>query len=231
MKLETFAGNHISEVCKQAVELAVLEDVTFTFNDTEVVARPGETAEQVEARWHTDFVAAAVRYRNSQEYKDAEAKRAREHAARIAAHLVETAQSEAEMREAKTPWPYTMEQLIEYVRSVTERQHDYGTCCYAMSLAASAAFNYVAHQLGVTGFQSSCADLDFIRRSRCLHGPFMIIKAQDFLYPQYDPRGKLEEAAADWAGWFKEEAAKKLAEGFDAHPDVLAHWKKLAGGR
>ena len=40
---------------------------------------------------------------------------------------------------------------------------------------AVAAFNFVVRQLGVSGFQSSCADLDFIRRTRHLDGPFMLI--------------------------------------------------------
>jgi hypothetical protein len=228
MELETFAGNHISEVCKRAVALATSEDVTFEFNGIEVVARPGESAEQIEARWHTDLAAASERRQNSQEYKDAEAKREEEWRQKLAAHLTEPAQTEADMREAKDPWPCTIEQLVEYVQSVTKRQHDYGTCVYAMSLAATAAFNFVAHQLGVTGFQSSCADLDFLRRSRGIKGPFMLVKGEDFLYPQCDPRGKLAEALADWNPWLCEQAAKKLAETPGAHPDVVAHWKRLA---
>ena len=140
---------------------------------------------------------------------------------------MEKAQTEAEMREAKDPWPYTREQLLQYIDSLTERSHDYGTCVYALSLGALAAFNYVAHKLGVTGFQSSCADLDFLRRNRSLKGPFILLKAEDALYPQYDLREKLDEALNEWKPWLAEEAEKLLASG-TAHPAVLAHWKNLA---
>jgi hypothetical protein len=91
--------------------------------------------------------------------------------------MVEAAQTEQQMRDAKVPWPLTKEQLVEYVESLATRTHDYGTCVYAMSMAAQAAFNYVSRMLGVTGFQASCADLDFIRRTRSMDGPFMLIKA------------------------------------------------------
>jgi hypothetical protein len=82
--------------------------------------------------------------------------------------------------------------------------------------------------LGVTGFQSSRADLDFIRRTRRIDGPFILIKAGDDLYPQSNPRQKLAEALRGWRFWLKEQAQKNLQESPDAHPKVLAHWKKLA---
>jgi len=97
-------------------------------------------------------------------------------------------------------------------------------------MAATAAFYYVAHQLGVTGFQSSCADMDILRRTRSIKGPWMILKAEDALYPQYDLKAKLSEMleSGETRQWLKEEATKKLAENAGAHPNVIAHWKKLA---
>lgn len=146
--------------------------------------------------------------------------------------LVETAKTEAEMREAKVPYPETIEQLSEYVESVVRREHDYGTAAYAMSLAATAAFNYVAHVLGTTGFQANCADLDVLRRTRLIKGPLMIIKGEDALYPQYDLTGRLRKALDDWKPWLKEQAADKLKENecdeIKADPAVIAHWKYLA---
>lgn len=139
------------------------------------------------------------------------------------------AKSEQEMRQAKDFWPRSQEELNEYVASLVNREHDYGTCVYAMSLAAVAAFNYVAHKLGTTGFQASCADLDFLRRSRGIDGPFIVLKGADMLYPQYDLRAKLDEAMANWQPWAADEAKKLLTEKHSAHPDVAAHWAKLAG--
>lgn len=231
MKLEnTFAGQHISVVCERAVTFANDKntDVEFEFNGVAVVVRPGESAEEVAARWDRDREAAHQAYINSDEYKQAEAKRAEEYRQRCAASMRESAISETEMRETKEKRPCTPAQLNEYIESLVDRQHDYGTCVYAMSLAAVAAFNYVAHKLGVSGFQSSCADLDFLRRTRSLKGPFMIVKAEDALYPQCDPREKLDEALREWRPFLKEEAIKKLAESPDASRAVIAHWRYLA---
>lgn len=138
--------------------------------------------------------------------------------------------NEKEMREADVPTPKTADELAEYVRSLTEREHDYGTAVYAASMAAVAAFNHVAHRLGMTGFQASCADLDIIRRTRRLHGPFMLIRAEDMLFPQYSIEGKVREALNEWLPWAREQARKKLAEPLvHVHPEVMRRWRELAG--
>ena len=135
-----------------------------------------------------------------------------------------------DMRGEKVPWPKTIEELSEYIVSVTNREHDYGTSAYAISLAATAAFQYVAHKVGATGFQASCADLDILRRTRGMDGPFILLKGEDMLYPQYDLAGKLQEAMSKWADWAADEAAKKIAghSQDQVHPNVWAHWVKLA---
>lgn len=156
--------------------------------------------------------------------------------------------TEQEMRDSEAPTPTTEQELQEYIRSLMGQEHDYGTCVYAMSLAATATFNYMASQLGVTGFQASCADLDIIRRTRLFDGPFMLINGEDILYPQYDLHQQLQEALNKWKGWAAEQAQKKIEEhggqietkrfqGDDGewheyknpHPEVWAHWQKLAG--
>ena len=144
--------------------------------------------------------------------------------------MKEVAITEKDMREAKEPWPHTRDELDEYIDSLVERSHDYGTCVYAMSLAAAATFNYVAHKLGVTGFQASCADFDFLRRTRGIDGPFMLIKGEDMIFPQYDIPGKVTECLKEWEPWAAEQAVKKIAE---SNPEsvaaaVMAHWKNLA---
>jgi hypothetical protein len=137
--------------------------------------------------------------------------------------------SEKEMREAEAPSPSSIGELADYIEQQVQRTHDYGTCVYAMSLAATAAFNYVAHRLGVTGFQASCADLDIVRRTRRIDGPFMLIKGQDMLYPQYDLHRRLTEALTEWAPWAAAEAKKQLDSTLpeQASPDVVAHWRQL----
>jgi hypothetical protein len=55
------------------------------------------------------------------------------------------------------------------------------------------------------------------------------VKGEDALYPQKDLRMELDRVLTEWRPWLRERAAKKLAESPDAHPEVLAHWKELAG--
>ena len=228
---EVLAGSHIKDVCAKAITLADASSkhVHFKFNDTDVTVQPGEKVDDVVARWDRDREAAHQTLINSDEYKERQRQYAAEDKAEEEAHHVEAAQTEVEMREAKVPWVRTEEQLAEYVESLVNRPHEYGTCCYALSMAAEAAFNYVAHKLGVTGFQSSIAGLDFIRRTRLMKGPFMLIKAEDALYPQYNLFDKLTDAMKKWEPWLKEEAQKKLTDTDHAHPDVIAHWQRLAG--
>lgn len=144
--------------------------------------------------------------------------------------------TEATMRAEKVPFFKTIEELNAYINELLTMQHDYGTSAYAMSLAATAAFNFVASKLGCTGFQASCADLDILRRTRHIEGPFMFIKADDALYPQYDIRGKVNEwlGSADLKNWLRDAAKEKLEDSagndMPAHPAVRAHWRALAGG-
>lgn len=232
LELDSNVGMRINTVCEKAAMLAQEKNqpVHFEFNGTHVTAQPGEPAESLVSRWTTDFEAAAKTYRESPEYAAREVKWAAKAKAADAAHLMESASTEPEMRDAKVPSIRTKEQLSEYIESLTQRSHDYGTCVYAMSMAATAAFNYAAHVLEVTGFQASVAELDVLRRTRGIEGPFMVIKGEDFLYPQCTPEKKLYEAELEWAPWLKEEAAKKLANmEYPVHPDVEAHWRALAG--
>ena len=139
-------------------------------------------------------------------------------------------ETEKEMREEKAPTPGAIEELSEYITSLVDRKHDYGTCVYAMSLAATATFNYVARNLGVTGFQASCADLDVMRRTRAMDCPFILLKAEDMIYPQFNLPANLQEAMQEWVVWCSEECARKLANNKqeDIHPKVWAHWVALA---
>ena len=137
--------------------------------------------------------------------------------------------TEQELRDSKAINPKTIEELNEYITKLVEQEHDYGTCVYAMSLSSVATFSYVAHKLGVTGFQASCADLDFIKRIRNIKGSFIILKAEDLLYPQYDLQTRFLEWKSEQKEWLKEEATKLLNDNSkNAHPDVIAHWKKLS---
>ena len=144
--------------------------------------------------------------------------------------------TEAELRDAKAPTIDSAKDLADFVTTMVERGHDYGTCCYAMSLCAEAAFNFVAHKLGVTGFQASCADMDFVRRTRGYKLGFRLVDYSKLLYPHYEDsfqmsmEGLLADPATRKA--LREEAGRLVAQKSDqangVHPDVMAHWQMLA---
>ena len=137
--------------------------------------------------------------------------------------------NEQEMRDTQVPTFKSIGELANYIEALQGQKHDYGTCVYAMSMAAVAAYNYIASALGVTGFQASCADMDILRRTRGMEGPFILLKGEDLLYPQYDLNAKLNEFIKEIQPWLAEEAEKKLAAGNakHAHPDVIAHWQSI----
>jgi len=146
--------------------------------------------------------------------------------------MKETANTEEEMRDTQEKHPQTIKELEEYIGSLVHREHDYGICVYAVSLASVATFNYVAHELGITGFQASCADLDVLRRTRHLKYGFRIVDYEHLLYPQYlnsehFPTHKelLEEN--------KKELAKAAREKLNdtqgsIHSEVKARWEYVA---
>jgi hypothetical protein len=142
------------------------------------------------------------------------------------------AADETKLREMDVPWPKEEAELTAIVNALTERQHDYGTCVYAMSMSALAAFYYVSHKLGVTGFQAGCADMDFIKRTRGMEGGFRILNYGDLLYPQYCNRDHFPDhvdllANPDIRKGLREKARERLAEKTHAHPNVKAHWERL----
>ena len=136
--------------------------------------------------------------------------------------------TEEGLQNEPVPTPTTIEALNEYINSLVDLKHDYGTCVYAMSMAAEATFNFVASKLGVTGFQASCADLDFIRRTRHVKGPMLLLNGQDYLYPQYNFKQTTEEWYASIRDWQRDEAVKLLKDKTHAHASVVTYWKQLA---
>lgn len=137
--------------------------------------------------------------------------------------------NEKKMRDAEVPNIETEKELSEYIKGLVEGDHDYGTCVYAMSMSAVAAFNYAAHKLGVTGFQASCADLDILRRTRRMKSGFCIVDYENLLYPQYCD----DDHIPGWRHYLtknlpelKKQAKKLIKEKRGgASPNVVNHWK------
>lgn len=231
--LEVRAGNHLHTVLVKALEEAQGsgETVTFDFNGVEHTVHP---VDDLPAAVHRAEQLAGHPIRTPAEDAAEAGRRLERTRAEQAAAIAEAGvQTEAEMREATPPTFESAEALTDYIRGLTDRPHDYGTCVYAMSLAATAAFNFVAVQLGVTGFQASAADLDILRRTRHMEHGFRIVDYRDLLYPQHwdDARTPLfqEVLKHDEPRQRFAEAARKLFDGSPlAAESVLAHWRSLA---
>lgn len=103
----------------------------------------------------------------------------------------------------------------------------------AMWLAGEAAFNYAASQVGASGFQGSWAALQLYAKLMQIEGGFIVLKAEDMLYPQYN----LVERLHDWTDsddmtrWLGDEAEKRLALSENAAERVIEHWKTLVAAR
>lgn len=136
--------------------------------------------------------------------------------------------NEEAMRDAKPPNPKTIEELCEAIQSLVERPHSYGTCVYALSHAALAAFNFVASKLGVTGFQASCADMNILKHTRNWKWG-CILDYENLLHPQYRDHFKTFDQLIDE---HQEELGKRarelLAKNPEAHGAVSDHWRRLA---
>jgi hypothetical protein len=140
--------------------------------------------------------------------------------------------TESELRDAEAPWPKSFGELQDFIDALAKRTHDYGTCVYAVSLSAAAAFNLMAHLLGITGFQAGFADLDVLRRTRSLKHGFRVLDYGKLLYPQHTNRESfphLEDLLDEVGPQLATEARKLLAEKNEyTHENVIAHWKALA---
>lgn len=185
LTMEVEIGEDIRDACVKAVDLARIknDEVTFKFNSTSLTAKPNSDPNKLHAKFNKVNKLGRVRTKHEEILK---AKRKFDKQLKDTARAIKKAKvpTEKEMREVTVPTFNSMEELTKYINSLVNRPHDYGTCAYAMSMAATATFNYIARKLGVTGFQASCAEMDILRRTR----GFEFGKVVDYsrlLFPQY----------------------------------------------
>lgn len=237
-EIKALAGEDINSAAQRLLDAVGSGDESpfFVFNEVRIEHEDGDTVESIVKRYHAGLKANHEAYLASPEYAGAQERRRKEAEERPIRfrESVEALRgmTEEQLREAETPWPHSIEELEMLVTALAERSHDYGTCCYAASISAEAAFNFIAHRLGITGFQASCADLDFIRRTRHLEHGFALVDFGNALYPQYmdedhwwGSRRVLVERREELA-----KAAREMLADRDehVHPNVREHWEWLA---
>lgn len=128
----------------------------------------------------------------------------------------------------------TVATLPEFIRKLTEDYgHDYGTICHAIAAAGLAAMHAVdaSPTGGITGFQASCIIWEVIGHwGSFTQGPKRMVCYHDMLFPQH--AGKFEKTLSpDTWEYLQDEARKMLSdETVGAHPNVQAHWDRIANG-
>lgn len=139
--------------------------------------------------------------------------------------------TEEELQDYKLPRIDTDKELIDFINEMISIGNSYNTAPYSMALSAYAVFMYVAGKLGVTGFQASWADMQFLKRTRNLEDGFSIIDYSNLLYPQYKDnfeKYSFDNLLRENLPHLKERAKKLLEEkGGYTHENVIKHWKMI----
>lgn len=139
------------------------------------------------------------------------------------------------MAEAKTQTPAT---IGTFIYELVNHPHDYGTICRAIAAAAVGAAYAInnSDSGGITGFQASCVNWDFLAYWGHVKSPARITEYQDLLYPQMAE--KFTTISQETWDFIKQKAADNLAEHVamrageapNAHPNVIAHWQSIIDG-
>lgn len=126
----------------------------------------------------------------------------------------------------------SFDELVEYLKYIKEN----GCCGYgesprAIAQACLAVAWYFASDFGITGFQAGCTMWDFIQdweysSNKC---GLRIVDFDNMLYPQYDYHFEKTIKNHTWEA-LQKRAKELLEERTFAHPDVSAHWQRIANG-
>jgi hypothetical protein len=135
----------------------------------------------------------------------------------------------------------TLETLPAWLKHLSEDyEHDYGTICHAIALAAYAAARAVdaGSQGGITGFQAGAVMWEFMRIWNGIEGPARLLQYENMLYPQYEDRYNKTISKSTWE-WLQKEAKKKLTDVAEARlagrsepsPTIIDHWQTILDGK
>ena len=91
----------------------------------------------------------------------------------------------------------------------------------------------VIGEAGNSGFSASCVGVGVIRETNDINSPFMIVKLEDLLYPQYEhPIKKVSDFILENRKWIKKTAKQNIKEAKKnkqkIHEEVMARWKELS---
>ena len=135
----------------------------------------------------------------------------------------------------------TIETLPAWLKHLSEDyEHDYGTICHAIALAAYAAARAVDRgpQGGITGFQAGAIMWEFMRYWNHIEGPARLVQYKNMLYPQYEDQYNKTIGKKTWE-WLQKEAQTNLTEAakdrlaglIEPSTTVTEHWQSIIDGK
>jgi len=95
--------------------------------------------------------------------------------------------------------------------------------CLCDEYGGGSAFTTSRGKKDVQDSKASCARSGHHPQDENIKGPFMLIKGEDALYPQYDFKSGLQ-VNGEWKPWLKEEAIKNWLRHQRFILYVIAHW-------
>jgi hypothetical protein len=132
-----------------------------------------------------------------------------------------------EFLKMEMPWPDNVQDLTSYIEEVKEKYNtSYNDAVYGPALAAIAAFNYTASQMGLSGFQASYSEMLFLEKLRNIKHGFKILNFDNLLYPQYlhDFDLSAETLIRKNLDELKKAAKEELNSSPNAAQEVRDHW-------
>jgi hypothetical protein len=128
----------------------------------------------------------------------------------------------------------TEDELPDFcARIIHGYNHDYGTMCHAVAACALAAAWAACRDkdVGLSEFQAGFVMWDFIKNWTKIGNEcgLKLVDYDDMLYPQYEEKFE-KTICKDTFELIQKKAMENLEKSKYVHPDVIAHWKKIANG-
>lgn len=131
----------------------------------------------------------------------------------------------------------TIEQLPQFIKKAVrycrdmDMEEGYSMCVYAVGAAAVAAAEVASKELGITGFQASCINFEFLSHwfytdNKC---GLKLINYDDMLYPQNAQRFE-KSISEDTFSALRKEAQTLLDSKDMLAASVAAHLKSIVEG-
>lgn len=126
----------------------------------------------------------------------------------------------------------TIASLGDFVGSMMNQQHDYGTVCHAIAASTMAGFYAADHheeQGGITGAQAGMIGGIIVGKLMMIDGPFRIVDYEKLLYPQHEKHFTISLSKSSWE-WVQQIAQDAWDESANGAPSVRAHWDSIIRG-